>query len=100
MKHNTRSKDFRYIYTNGLQLQIGTGDVTILFGIKEDQSDPEDKILEEVGVVMTLLSAKLLAYTLSKLLEQVEKTSGSPIPLDPAKIVALETFLSAANKSA
>ena len=95
---NTRSKDFRYIYTNGLGAQIGGNEVILIFGIKEDQTIQDNKLQEEVGVIMTHATAKTLAVTLNKVIENYEKATGNNILVDPAAINQVEKAIEEATK--
>jgi len=90
---NARSKDFRYIYANGLAVQFGNNDVALIFGVKEDQATNDEHILEEVAVMMTPLTAKNLAISLTKIIEHFEMTSGVVIPIEQAKIDSIDNAL-------
>ena len=97
MIKNERSKDFRYVYANGMKMQFGPIDVILTFGIKEDLASSEEAIFEEVGIVLTPVTAKLLAMSLTRTIEHVEKTSNIEIPIDPAKSAYVDNILRAAD---
>jgi hypothetical protein len=82
---NTRSQTFRYVYANGYTLQISGNDVCIRFGINEDPGQP-NTILEEIGVYMTLTSAKLLAGVLTDVIKRFEKDNKITVPLSQNKL--------------
>lgn len=90
---NTRTKDFRYIYANGLALQFSGSDVMLVFGNKEDQGNPNQKFLEEIGVMMTHVTAKALSQTLVQVIEHYEKTTGVIIPIEQARKDRVEAML-------
>jgi hypothetical protein len=50
----------------GLLAQFGGNDVTLVFGIKEDQVSQDGKLREEIGVIMTPVTAKMMALTLTR----------------------------------
>jgi len=95
--NNARSKDFRYVYTNGITAQFGGHDFTLVFGIKEWQTSNDGKLFEEVGVVMTPTTAKMLAITLTKAVENFEKSSGNVILVDKAILGVIDKFVEAAK---
>lgn len=95
MKENTRAKDFRYIYSNGIKLQFSQNEVMLFFGIKEDPTSQEDSLFEQVSVVMSPASAKLLAVTLTRTIEHFESSTHVQIPVDQAKLEYLERILEA-----
>ena len=68
MPRLNRSPDFRYIFTNGFQLQMTSNEVTLRLCIAEDAADSENSLLEMVGAVMTPTAAKLLASLLTETL--------------------------------
>lgn len=97
---NQKSKDFRYIYANGIVTQFGGNDVTLIFGIKENQSALDNSMNEEVGVIMTPTTAKMLAISLTKLIEGFEKQSKSMIPVNPELSEALDQAVKQAHQKA
>jgi hypothetical protein len=97
---NTRSKDFRYVYANGLGAQYGGNEFILIFGIKEDTSPTDGKIMEEVGVVMTANTVKNLAISLTKMIEHLELTTGTKIPVEQDKLDIIEKTLKEAAATA
>jgi hypothetical protein len=97
MTDSGRTKDFRYIYSNGQKISFSGNEVILVFGIKEDPSTADDNILEEVGVAMTLATAKLLAVTLTRTVEHFESTNKTVILVDQTRIENLEKILRAAE---
>lgn len=95
---NSRSKDFRYIFANGIGVRFNDNDVTLIFGVKEGDSD-EEAVLEEVGVILTPKTAKLLAETLSQVIQNFEQTTGVTLPTNEAFLKSLEeSFLASAKE--
>jgi hypothetical protein len=90
---NSRSKDFKYIYSNGIGAQIGGGEATLIFGIKEDPSVQDDVLLEEIAVIMTIPTLKILSVTLSQIIENIERASNTKIPYDEQKFAALRKII-------
>lgn len=96
MKNNQKSKDFRFVYANGLAIQFGN-EVMMLFGIREDQSVSGEDMLEEVGIVMTPMTAKALAISLSKTIDHFERSNNVQIPVDASKMGSIDEMLKAAD---
>lgn len=96
---NTRSSEFRYVYANGMGVQFGGSDVTLVFGIKENPASPDDKIMEEVAVIMTHVTAKHFALSLAKMITHVEQANGKVIPVENENLDKLERFLNEITKS-
>ena len=69
-----RSKDFRYIFANAFALRFSDNDVTLTLGMHEG-GDPED-MLEEVAVVMTPRTMKIIVNNISNVIEQFETDVG------------------------
>lgn len=69
-----RSNDFRYIFANAFGLRFSDNDVTLTFGIHEG-GDPED-MLEEVAVVMTPRTMKIIVNNISNVIEKFEADVG------------------------
>ena len=79
----TRSKDFRYVFVNAFGLRLGDNDLTLTLGMN-DGVDPED-MLEEVAVVMTPRTLKIILNNLGNALKAFESHIGE-IPVPPAKL--------------
>ena len=67
------------------------------FGIREDPT--KEHLLEQIGVVMTPTTAKLLSYLLARTISAIE-SSGEIIPLEEEKIKAIEEAMSSAEDAA
>lgn len=100
MNKSPRSKDFRYIYANGIGLQFNGAELMLMFGVKEDFSNKDNIMLEEVGVIMAASSAKLLGLMIAGAVEASEKASGQAIPVDETKLRSLQDMLAASSKDA
>ena len=80
-----RSKDFRYVFVNGFSVRVGDNDITLTLGFHEG-GDPED-MLEEVAVVMTPKTLKIILNNLDNALKALESRFGE-IPVPPGKLFA------------
>jgi hypothetical protein len=69
------------------------------FGLKENPQDNDTEIVNEIAVIMLPTTLKFLAQSLTKLVEFMEKASGTEIPFDASKIAALEKAMSEATIS-
>ena len=81
----TRSKDFRYVYANAFALRLGDNDVTLILGMSEGGASEE--ILEEVAVVMTPRTLKIILNNLGNALKSFESHVGE-IPVPPEKFLS------------
>ena len=90
-----RSPDFRFIFANVLGFQFSDNDLRLLFAI--DEGEGVETALEQVGVVMTHKTAKLLGRTLIEIITNYEAKTGSIIPLDPDKLKGIQDMLEGAN---
>jgi hypothetical protein len=95
MPASTRANDFRYVFSSAARIQFTANDVTIIHGIKEDQSSTEDAFYEQVGIISAHGSAKLLAHTLTRIIQHYEWSNAVVIPLDQTKVESLENVLKA-----
>ncbi len=74
-----QSKDFRYVFINAFRVRVGDNDVTLTLGLHEG-GDPED-MLEEVAVVMTPKTLKIILNNVDNALKALESHIGEiPIP--------------------
>ena len=78
-----RSKDFRYVFVNAFGVRLGDNDVTLTLGMHEG-GDPQD-MLEEVAVVMTPRTLKIILNNLDNALKALESQVGE-IPVPPEKL--------------
>ena len=80
-----RSKDFRYVFVNAFGMRLGDNDVTLTFGMHEG-GDPKD-MLEEVAVIMTPRTLKIILNNLGNALKAFESKIGE-IPVPPGKLAS------------
>lgn len=78
-----RAPDFRYYFANAISIGFSENECKIIWGIEEG-GGPEE-MYEQVGVVMTLKTMKVVAKNLSAIIEHYEKISATEIPFDPIK---------------
>ena len=93
---NTQSKDFRYVYANGIAVQSGPGETVLIFGIKEDMASQTESILEEVAVILSLQTVKVLAMTLTTIVDAIE-SSGQIIQYDEEKFRKIQEVIKIAR---
>jgi len=74
---------------------VGDNDVTLSFGFVEDPANPES-LEEEVGVVMTPRTLKILAHNLKIVLDLVERQSGE-ISVPKEKMGTADDLFAAGN---
>jgi hypothetical protein len=55
-------------------------------GLVEDVAKPAESVVEQVGVILTPRSAKLLAHILTATISNWEKANGREFPLDQKKL--------------
>lgn len=99
MSENTRSQDFRIVFSNTFSIVFGPTEIQLTCGIQKNPGTNDTTMEEQVGLVITHPSAKLLTKMLSLLIADFEEHSGKEIPLDPGKIKKIEDTI-AANKAA
>ena len=78
-----RSKDFRFVFINAFGARVGDNDLTLTLGMHEG-GDPKD-MLEEVAIVMTPKTLKIMLNDLGNVLNALESQIGE-IPVPPAKL--------------
>jgi hypothetical protein len=76
-KSTTRSPSWRIIYSNISGIHFGDNDCKIVFGFDMDISKPGEEILEEAVVVMTPRTVKMLAYSLTAVIQNFESVHGT-----------------------
>jgi len=76
-------------------MNFSYSEVLIKFGIVEDPSKPNDSIQDEVGIVFTHASAKLLAYMLTKTIANYERDTKTEVPLDAARRAEVDALIDA-----
>lgn len=77
-----RSKDFRYVFVNAFGVRLGDNDITLTLGMHEG-GDPEE-MLEEVAVVMTPRTLKIILNSVGNALNALESQIGE-ISVPPGK---------------
>jgi len=82
-----RSKDFRYVYANSFSFNLTDNDATISLGITDK---PQGEPHEEIALVLTPKSLKLLAHMANIAVGKWEEVSGAPIPLAMEKILEID----------
>ncbi len=93
-----KDKDFRYLFSNAFGFQLTGNELIVTFGINEDVSRPDESVLEQSAIVLTLPSAKLFAALLNNLLAKFETENNTVIPYDYEKVrVALDAAITKNN---
>ena len=82
-----QSKDFRYVFVNAFGMRISDNDVTLTLGMHEG-GDPKD-MLEEVAVVMTPKTLKIIINNVQNVITQFESDVGE-ILIPPGKVASME----------
>lgn len=91
--NNTRSNDFRVVYSDTIGLQFNPHQTILTFSIAHDLRDPKKGGEEQVAVAMTPVQVKALAKTLTLLVENLEKQANAPIPFNNQVIENLQKAL-------
>jgi hypothetical protein len=78
-----QSKDFRYVFTNAFAVRMGDNDITLTFGMHE--GGPPEEMLEEVAVVMTPRTLKIIVNNVGNAIKAFESQMGE-IPVPPEKL--------------
>ena len=79
-----RSKDFRYVFANAFSVRLSDNEVALTFGLNE--GDPEKvEIFEEVAVVMTPRTLKIVLNNLGNALTAMETQFGE-VSVPPEKL--------------
>ena len=86
----------RFVYANSMAIQAGDNDVLLRFGMATDPTNPT-VMEEQVVVVITPRTAKLLVHALSTSLTAIEKQFGE-IKLPQGIIDQIKVGLAVANK--
>ena len=93
-KKTIRSRDFRTVFANGLRFRIGDNDAGMTFLIETDDETGNIVHEDQVQVVMTPRSLKVLQVVISHGLIELERLIG-PIDLGAEKNTELEKILAA-----
>src|SRR4051812_35086045 len=84
MAEKKRAKDFRYVFASTFGARASDNDIAVVVGIDEGDT-PGEIIEEQVGIIMTPRSAKLLHHILGQVLDRIEKATGD-ISIAPDKL--------------
>ena len=92
-----RSPNFRYIYANGVALNFNGNECILKFGMKDDPNTPDESMYEEVAIVLSPATAKLIGTLLVKVIAAAEVLSGNAIVIDQTKIASIDEAIERAN---
>ncbi len=81
---SNRAADFRWYPASSLGFSFSDNDARIIFGVDDPQGP--DANFEQVGVIMTHKTLKLLGQMIQTTIEHYESQTGTIIHLDPKKI--------------
>ena len=84
-----RTPDFKFVYSNGVGLQMSEDELVLTFGFSEDLAKAMESARLSVGVIMSLKGAKLLQLALNKALGDWE-AANREIILPEALLETLE----------
>jgi hypothetical protein len=93
-----KSPDWRLVYSNTFGLVFGDNDVRITIGVDQDPLKSGTDILEQMAVVMTPRTAKLLVHTLSAVIANYEAVNG-PIGLPQDRLEKVDLDLKQQNEA-
>ena len=82
-----RSKDFRYVFANAFSVRLSDNEITIKFGMDEGGDPKNLDILDEVAVVMTPKTLKIMLNNLGNALTAMEAQFGE-VSVPPEKLSA------------
>ncbi|CAH2397687.1 hypothetical protein MES5069_180040 [Mesorhizobium escarrei] len=84
----TRAPDFKFIPASSIGIRFSDNDSIITFGVEDESSD--SKIYEQVSIVMSHKTLKLLGQVIQQTIDHYEQVSGTTIFFDPTKLEALK----------
>lgn len=90
MSDKRRSENFRWVFTNALGIQLSENEALITVGFAQDVTKPVESNVEEVGIIMTPRTAKLLMHVLQNAIGSWEKAHNTQIPIAPEKLAEIE----------
>ena len=96
---NTKSQDFRRVYSNTISMVFAQSEVEMIFGIQSKPGTEDVTMEEQVGVIFTHSAAKLMAMMLTMVIADYEEATGAPVVFDQQKLTGLQTKIDA-NKAA
>ncbi len=91
----TRAADFRYIFANVLGMSFSDNEAKLVFGV-EEAGGPEAS-LEQVGIVMTHRTLKLLGRLINETVTHYENRTGTTIYLDETRVEKVRETLDKIN---
>jgi hypothetical protein len=80
-----RTPDFRYVAADAISFSFSDSGARLIFGVDE----PPGGRLDQVGVVISHLTLKLIATMAELAFEEYEKRTGQKLALAPEKIAEL-----------
>lgn len=83
-KKHVESKDFRTVFVNAFNMRFGENDVALMLSTEVADSKSDVFFQDEVRVMMTPRSAKVLFLILKTMISEFEKERG-PIPMQEGK---------------
>jgi hypothetical protein len=87
-----RAPDFRYIPASSIGLSVNDNESIVTFGVERPEGGGGP--YEQVGIVMSHRTLKLLGSLINLTLEHYEHVSGTEVFLDPRKIEQFKKHLS------
>jgi hypothetical protein len=86
----SRSKDYRTIYSNTFRVLMGGSEISIVFGYQTEIPGIEGNvIIDEVGLVVTPTTLKVLHLAIQDYVEVIEHISGRAIEVPKPTLDAL-----------
>ncbi|HTR11793.1 MAG TPA: hypothetical protein VMI72_00715, partial [Roseiarcus sp.] len=99
-QNNTRSREFRFVFSDTTAIQFMGNQAILTFGVVRNPANPDDGAEEQIAVAMTSVGLKSLSYSLNRIIDNFEKTTGSVIPLPDSLIQTIDQAIESAPKSA
>ena len=99
-ENNTRSSEFRFVFSDTPTIQFMGSQAILTFGILRNPANPNDGAEEQVAVVMTGVGLKALSYSMNRIIESFETTSGSVIPVPDQLVQMVDKIIADAAKNA
>jgi hypothetical protein len=88
-----RGRDFRTVFANGMRIRLGDNDTAITFLIETDDENGMMVHEDQVQVMLTPKSLKVLQLVLTHGVGELEKALGAPITFAPEKQAELDKTL-------
>ena len=95
-RKTARNRDFRIVFANAIRLRLGDNECGITFVMETDDETGNIVLEDQIQVVMTPRSLKILQLTLNHAMTELERAIG-PITLAPEKMAELEKALASAQ---